>query len=75
MINGPTVHSKLRADNGRVNQLIAAQKPDDEIISTLYMAGVCRTPTTDELKTAKALLPLRAKRTVGRRWRTLAGRF
>ncbi|AMV16833.1 DUF1549 and DUF1553 domain-containing protein [Planctomyces sp. SH-PL14] len=54
MINGPTVHNKLRADNGRINQLIAAQKPDDEIISTLYMSGVCRTPTTDELKTAKA---------------------
>lgn len=54
MINGPTVHNKLRADNGRINTMIAAKKTDEEIIAQLYMAGVCRTPTTEELKTAKA---------------------
>lgn len=54
MINGPTVHNKLRADNGRINTMIAAMKSDDEIIAQLYVAGVCRTPTTEELKTAKA---------------------
>jgi hypothetical protein len=53
MINGPTVHNKLRADNGRINQMIAGGKSDDEIIATLYLSGVCRTPSTEELKTAK----------------------
>ncbi|MFO0919979.1 MAG: DUF1549 and DUF1553 domain-containing protein, partial [Planctomycetaceae bacterium] len=31
MINGPVVHNKLRADNGRIAQMIAAGKSDDEI--------------------------------------------
>jgi hypothetical protein len=53
MINGPTVHNKLRDDNGRINKLIAASKTDDEIITELYLSAVSRTPTTQELDTAK----------------------
>ncbi len=53
MINGPTVHNKLRADGGRVNQMIAAMKTDEEIITTLYLAAVSRTPTTGEMQTSK----------------------
>jgi hypothetical protein len=53
MINGPTVHNKLRADGGRVNQMIAAMKTDEEIITTLYLAAVSRTPTSGEMQTSK----------------------
>lgn len=53
MINGPTVHNKLRADNGRVATMIAAGKSDDEIITTIYLAAVSRAPSTGELETSK----------------------
>ena len=54
MINGPTVHNKLRADTGRVATMIAAGKGDDEIINTIYLAAVSRAPSSGELQTAKA---------------------
>jgi hypothetical protein len=54
MINGPVVHNKLRADNGRVALMIAAGKSDDEIIGTLYLAAVSRPPVAEELAAAKA---------------------
>lgn len=50
MINGPTVHNKLRDDQGRINQLIAAGKSDEEIIRTLYRAAVSREPNDTELQ-------------------------
>jgi hypothetical protein len=53
MINGPTVHNKLRDDAGRINQSIVASKSNDEIITELYLAAVCRTPTTQELEAAR----------------------
>jgi hypothetical protein len=53
MINGPTVHNKLRADNGRVATMIAAGKSDEEIITTIYLAAVSRTPSTGEMETSK----------------------
>ncbi len=53
MINGPTVHNKLRADGGRVAQMIAATKSDDEIITTVYLAAVSRAPSSGEMQTAK----------------------
>ncbi len=53
MINGPTVHNKLRADGGRVNQMIAAMKTDEEIITTIYLAAVSRAPSSGEMQTSK----------------------
>jgi hypothetical protein len=53
MINGPVVHNKLRADNGRIAQMIAAGKSDDEIITTLYLAAVSRPPVAEELAASK----------------------
>jgi len=53
MINGPVVHNKLRADNGRIAQMIAAGKTDDEIITTLYLAAVSRPPVAEELAASK----------------------
>lgn len=53
MINGPVVHNKLRADNGRIKAMIDAGKSDDEIIKTLYLSGLCREPGPDELAASK----------------------
>jgi hypothetical protein len=53
MINGPVVHNKLRADNGRIAQMIAAGKTDDEIITTLYLAGLSRLPAPEEMAASK----------------------
>jgi hypothetical protein len=53
MINGPTVHGKLRAENNRLARLIAAGKTDDEIITELYLAAVCRLPVAEELAASK----------------------
>jgi hypothetical protein len=53
MINGPVVHNKLRDDKGRIARLVAANKPDDEIINELYLAALCRRPVTSELEASK----------------------
>jgi len=53
MINGPTVHNKLRAEAGRIHQMIKAEKKDDEIISTLYLAALARNPVEAELSAAR----------------------
>ncbi|MBI5759070.1 MAG: DUF1553 domain-containing protein [Planctomycetales bacterium] len=53
MINGPVVHNKLRDANGRIAKLLAANKPDDEIIHELYLAALSRKPVPAELEAAK----------------------
>ncbi|MBI1313186.1 DUF1553 domain-containing protein [bacterium] len=53
MINGPTVHNKLRADNGRIHQMVKDGKSDDEIIETLYLAALCRKPVDAEIAASK----------------------
>ena len=53
MINGPTVHNKLRADNGRIHQMAKASKSDDEIITTLYLAALARNPVEAELNASR----------------------
>lgn len=53
MINGPTVHGKLRADTGRIAVFAKENKPDDEVITTLYLAALSRKPTQAELDAAK----------------------
>ena len=53
MINGPVVHNKLRDDNGRIARMIRQDKPDDEIIRTIYLAAVCREPVEEELLASK----------------------
>lgn len=56
MINGPVVHDKLRADNGRIAKMFADSKADDEIIESLYLAALARKPVPEELAAAKAHL-------------------
>jgi hypothetical protein len=53
MINGPVVHNKLRDANGRIAKLVAAGKPDEEIINELYLSALCRRPVAAEIEAAK----------------------
>ena len=53
MINGPVVHNKLRADNGRIATMIKDMKPDEEIIASLYLAALARTPSAEEMTASK----------------------
>lgn len=52
MINGPTVHNKLRSDEGRIKKLIDAGTSDDSIIRELYQTALSRQPTDEELNAA-----------------------
>lgn len=52
--NGPLIYGKLRDENNRFRKLLAAGKSHREIISELYLAGVCREPTEKELEASLA---------------------
>lgn len=52
MINGPTVHEKLRSDDGRIKALIDAGKTNQEIVSELYLRAFGRQPTDTEWEAA-----------------------
>jgi len=54
MINGPVVHNKLRDPNGRIHKLVASSATDEQIITELYLAALCRKPGPQELEAAKA---------------------
>lgn len=52
MINGPTVHDKLRNDNGRIAALLKENKSNEEIIRVLYLAALSREPVAEEMTAA-----------------------
>ncbi|MBL8818222.1 MAG: DUF1553 domain-containing protein [Planctomyces sp.] len=52
LINGPTVHNKLRSDAGRLHQMIAGGKSDAEIVEQLYLTALSRKPLPAELETS-----------------------
>ncbi|MBN9122488.1 MAG: DUF1553 domain-containing protein [Planctomycetes bacterium] len=52
LINGPTVNEKVRNPNNRLGALLAAKKPDAEILSELYYAALGRAPFDDEKQIA-----------------------
>jgi hypothetical protein len=54
LYNGPLVHGKLRSEANRFRQLVTAQKSDEEIVTALYKAGLCRAPTGPELEASLA---------------------
>lgn len=54
LINGPTVHNKLRADGGNVHRWVAEGKSDAEIIDLLYLASLSRPALPQEQATAQA---------------------
>jgi len=53
MINGPTVHNKLRDDKGRIARMITEGKSDEEIVTALYLTALARYPVTEELAAAR----------------------
>ncbi|WP_373649494.1 MULTISPECIES: DUF1549 and DUF1553 domain-containing protein [unclassified Schlesneria] len=53
MINGPVVHNKLRADNGRIATMLKENKSEEEIITSLYLAALARVPSPEEMAASK----------------------
>lgn len=47
--NGPLIYEKLRNENNRFRKLLKENKSDEEIITDLYLAAVCRKPSKVEL--------------------------
>ena len=50
LFNGSTVHEKLKNPKNRFRNLLAESKPLEEIIKNLYLAGLSRNPTPEELQ-------------------------
>lgn len=63
LINGPTVHNKLRADAGTVHRWIAEGKTDAEIVNLLYMSALSRPALPQEQETALAHIKASEDRT------------
>jgi hypothetical protein len=54
--NGPLIYGKLRDEKNRFRKLLTEDKPHEEIVTELYLAGVCRRPTAKELEASLAHL-------------------
>lgn len=52
MINGPLVHGKVRGETNRLRVLANAGKNNQEIVTDLYIAALCRKPSEAELNAA-----------------------
>ena len=50
LFNGSTVHEKLKNPKNRFRNVLAEGKPIEEVIRNLYLAGLSRPPTNDELQ-------------------------
>jgi hypothetical protein len=48
LINGPTVSEKVKAKEGRLNRLLEAKAPLEQVVSELYVAALSRNPTDAE---------------------------
>src|SRR5262249_50858381 len=49
LINGPTINEKLRNANNRLGQLLASNRPEQEVLTELYLATLSRTPQEGEM--------------------------
>jgi len=54
LINGPTVHDKLRSDAGNIHRWIQEGRSDEQIIDSLYLAALSRPVLPGEKETALA---------------------
>jgi hypothetical protein len=52
--NGPLIYGKLRDGNNRFRKLLAAGKPNEEVITELYLSAVCRKPSAKEMEASLA---------------------
>ncbi|MFO1064045.1 MAG: DUF1549 and DUF1553 domain-containing protein [Pirellulales bacterium] len=55
-LNGETLMNKIASKQGRVSKLIEAGKPHEEIVRELYLAAMCRLPSTAELEASQEIL-------------------
>lgn len=55
-LNGDILASKIANPAGRIARLLEAKKTPAEIVTELYLATVCRLPTSDELANAERLV-------------------
>lgn len=56
LLNNPTLQGKLTNPQGRLSQLLRANKLDDEILDQLYLAALTRLPETEERTTVQEVL-------------------
>ncbi|MBI1915327.1 MAG: DUF1553 domain-containing protein, partial [Planctomycetes bacterium] len=54
-LNSETIMAKIASPQGRIAKLLAAKKPDAEIVSELYLATLNRPPTAAEQDALKKL--------------------
>ncbi|MEK6236564.1 MAG: DUF1553 domain-containing protein, partial [Planctomycetales bacterium] len=52
LMNAPSLHAKITADDGRAAKLAASKKTGREIVEELYLLAYARFPTDDEHATA-----------------------
>ncbi|MDW7995265.1 MAG: DUF1553 domain-containing protein [Gemmatales bacterium] len=52
LINGPTIHQKLREPNNRLGQLLAQNLLPEQILEELYLSTLSRRPETAEVQAA-----------------------
>jgi hypothetical protein len=55
-LNSDLLAAKIADPKGRVAHLLAAKKPHDDIVAELYLATLCRRPTTAEQASCRKLL-------------------
>ena len=56
LMNGQEVNQKIAAPSGRVQTLIRSGKPDDQVITELYLAALARKPDVGEMNDALSLI-------------------
>ncbi|HVX14027.1 MAG TPA: DUF1549 and DUF1553 domain-containing protein [Pirellulales bacterium] len=54
--NGDSLNNKLQAKGNRLEQLLAANTPDDRLVEELYLGALARRPTEDEKAKLLAVL-------------------
>ena len=55
-LNGDVLALKIKDAKSRVSKLVAAKKPQDEIVEELYLAALSRFPTAEERTASRELL-------------------
>jgi len=56
MANGEKIHAKVADGEGRIAKMVAAKRPDNEIIDELYLATFSRLPDSKERVTVAKLI-------------------
>ncbi len=54
LMNSPSLHDRLTAEEGTVARLEKSGKPPDEVVAELYLTAYSRFPTPEELTAARA---------------------